>query len=56
LAIGGHLLLCFRGELHTELEDGRVIILREGMGYYVADATLPHRSSAPLGATLYIVD
>ena len=52
----GHLLLCVRGELHTELENGRTVVLREGMGYYVADATLPHRSSAPSGATLYIVD
>src|SRR5262249_35666554 len=40
----GHLLLCVRGELHTELENGRTVVLREGMGYYVADATLPHRS------------
>jgi hypothetical protein len=52
----GHLLLCYRGELHTELKDGRVIILRSGMAYYVSDDTLAHRSSAPSGAVLYIVD
>jgi hypothetical protein len=52
----GHLLLCYRGELHTELGDGRVVILRAGMGYYVADGAQPHRSFAPLGATLYVVD
>jgi hypothetical protein len=52
----GHLLLCYGGELHTELKDGRVVVLRPGMAYYVADDTESHRSSAPLGATLYIVD
>jgi hypothetical protein len=52
----GHLLLCCRGELHTELKDGRVVVLRAGMGYYVADGAQPHRSSSPLGATLYIAD
>jgi len=52
----GHLLLCYRGELHTELKDGRVIVLRAGMAYYVADDTQAHLSSTPLGATLYIVD
>jgi len=52
----GHLLLCVRGELHTELSDGRVVVLRASMGYYVADGAQPHRSSSPGGATLYIVD
>jgi len=52
----GHLLLCVRGELHTELSDGRVIVLRESMGYYVGDGVQPHRSASPAGATLYIVD
>ena len=52
----GHLLLCLRGELRTELHDGRVVILRPAMGYYVADTTTPHRSTSPTGATLYIID
>lgn len=52
----GHILLCLDGELHTELEDGRRFILRPGMSYQVADGAEAHRSSAPLGAKLFIVD
>jgi hypothetical protein len=52
----GHLLLCVRGALITELADGRIVELAAGSGYYVADSVAPHRSSAPGGATLYIVD
>lgn len=52
----GHVLLCLAGELHTELADGRRFTLRPGMSYEVADQAEPHRSSSPLGATLFIVD
>ena len=52
----GHVLLCLQGELHTELADGRRFTLTPGMSYQVADAAEPHRSTAPLGATLFIVD
>jgi hypothetical protein len=52
----GHVLLVLEGELHTELQDGRVFVLRPGMSYEVADGAEPHRSSTPTGATLFIVD
>ena len=52
----GHILLCLEGELHTRLEDGREFTLRPGMSYQVADGAEPHRSSAPMGARLFIVD
>lgn len=52
----GHILLCLEGELHTELEDGRRFILMPGMSYQVADGAEAHRSSAPRGAKLFIVD
>jgi quercetin dioxygenase-like cupin family protein len=52
----GHILLCLEGELHTELNDGRVFVLTPGMSYQVADDTEPHRSSTPVGAKLFIVD
>jgi hypothetical protein len=52
----GHILLCLAGELHTELQDGRHFTLKPGMSYQVADNAEPHRSSAPEGATLFIVD
>jgi quercetin dioxygenase-like cupin family protein len=52
----GHILFCLDGELHTELEDGRVFTLKPGMSYQVADNAEPHRSSTATGAKLFIVD
>ncbi|HRC56152.1 MAG: DHCW motif cupin fold protein [Myxococcales bacterium] len=52
----GHILLCLDGELHTELRDGRVMTLRPGMSYQVADGAEAHRSRAPAGARLFVVD
>ncbi len=53
----GHVLLVLSGELITELRDGRRFILTQGMSYQVADrAAEAHRSSAPAGAALFIVD
>lgn len=52
----GHILLCLRGELETELRDGRHFRLGPGMSYQVGDRAEAHRSSSPSGATLFIVD
>ena len=52
----GHILLCLEGELHTELEDGSIYILKPGMSYHVSDNTEPHRSFTATGATLFVVD
>lgn len=52
----GHILLCVRGELQTRLKDGRLVVLTPGMSYEVADGAEAHRSEAPGGATLFIVD
>lgn len=54
--VKGHILLCTEGELHTELEDGRVFTLRPGMSYQVADNAEAHRSYTEVGAKLFIVD
>ncbi len=54
--VKGHILLCLKGELHTELEDGRRFVLTPGVSYQVADNAEPHRSSTTTGATLFIVD
>ncbi len=54
--VKGHILLCLEGELRTELEDGRSFTLKTGMSYQVADNAEPHRSTAPKGAKLFIVD
>ena len=52
----GHILFCLEGELVTELEDGRVFVLRPGMSYQVADGAEPHRSYTETGAKLFVVD
>ena len=52
----GHILLCMKGELRTELRDGRTFVLRPGMSYQVADDAEAHRSGTETGATLFIVD
>jgi very-short-patch-repair endonuclease len=54
--VKGHIILCTDGELHTELKDGRKIVLMPGMTYQVADDAEPHRSYTTVGATLFIVD
>jgi hypothetical protein len=54
--VKGHILLCLEGELHTRLKDGREFTLKPGMSYQVADNAEPHRSSAPVGAKLFVVD
>jgi hypothetical protein len=52
----GHILLCVKGELVTELADGRRFTLKPGMSYQVADNHEAHRSVTEGGATLFIVD
>jgi quercetin dioxygenase-like cupin family protein len=52
----GHILLCLTGELETELEDGRVFVLKPGMSYQVADNAEAHRSSTKMDTKLFIVD
>jgi quercetin dioxygenase-like cupin family protein len=54
--VKGHIILCLEGELHTELEDGRKFVLKPGMSYQVADNAEAHRSFAPAGAKLFVVD
>jgi quercetin dioxygenase-like cupin family protein len=52
----GHILLCLEGELHTELDDGRVFVLTPGTSYQVADGAEKHRSFTQTGVKLFIVD
>ncbi|MBT2485926.1 DHCW motif cupin fold protein [Microbacterium sp. ISL-108] len=52
----GHVLLVLKGELLTELDDGRVVTLNAGESYEVANNQEAHRSSTATGATLFIVD
>ena len=52
----GHVILCLRGSLHISLKDGKTLELNAGQSYHVGDGDPPHRSAAPEGATLFIVD
>lgn len=52
----GHIILCTEGEMDTELEDGRILKLSEGMTYFVGDNCEAHRSSTKTGCKLFIVD
>jgi quercetin dioxygenase-like cupin family protein len=52
----GHIVHVLEGELVTELRDGGSVTLRAGESYVVADGDGAHRSAAPLGAKLFIVD
>lgn len=52
----GHILLCVKGELVSELADGSTHTLKEGMGYHVTDNISNHRSRTEKGALLFIVD
>jgi len=52
----GHVILCLNGFLDIELKDGTRLCLKKGQSYHVGDGDPPHRSSAPEGATLFIVD
>jgi quercetin dioxygenase-like cupin family protein len=51
----GHVILVLEGELRTDLGDGRLVVVTAGSSYQVSDG-VQHRSSAPRGARLFIVD
>ena len=52
----GHVLFCYEGQMQTELEDGRIFELKEGMTYQVGDDCEAHRSFTEKGCKLFIVD
>jgi hypothetical protein len=52
----GHVILCLDGWLDIELKDGTRHTMRAGQSYHVGDGDPPHRSRAPEGARLFIVD
>lgn len=52
----GHIIYCIEGEMVTELSDGRVMNLSQGMTYQVSDELSSHRTSSAGGVKLFIVD
>ena len=52
----GHIILCIEGEMDTELNDGSINKISEGMTYFVGDENGSHRTSTKNGCKLFIVD
>ncbi|MEO7312970.1 MAG: DHCW motif cupin fold protein [Chitinophagaceae bacterium] len=52
----GHIILCVQGEMETTLEDGRIMVLKQGMSYQVGDGNEAHRTKTKEGCRLFIVD
>ncbi len=52
----GHIIFCLKGEMTTELEDGRLMTLTEGMTYIVGDNNEAHKTFTKAGCTLFVVD
>ena len=52
----GHIILCTKGEMDTELDDGRIMKLTAGMTYVVGDDCEALCTSTKNGCKLFIVD
>lgn len=52
----GHIIFCISGEMTTELSDGSLHTLTQGMSYQVSDDLSSHRTSSKQGVKLFIVD
>ena len=52
----GHVLLCLRGSLIIQLQNGDTFELNPGQSYHVGDGDPPHSSSTATGAQLFVVD
>lgn len=52
----GHIIYCIEGEMTTELLDGQVVEMTQGMTYQVSDDLSSHRTYSTSGVKLFIVD
>ncbi len=52
----GHLVHCLEGSFVSELDNGELFYLSQGMSYIVSDDLSSHRSIAQNGVKLLIVD
>lgn len=52
----GHIVHCLEGTFKSELENGQIFELTEGMTYIVSDNLSSHRSISETGVKLLIVD
>lgn len=52
----GHIVHCIKGGFESELEDGSIFKLSQGMTYIVSDDLSSHRSKSDEGVKLLIID
>jgi len=52
----GHIVYCIKGEMVSELQDGREFVLSAEMTYQVSDDVSSHRSKTLGGCLLLIID
>jgi hypothetical protein len=52
----GHIVHCLEGEFKSELQDGSIFSLKQGMSYIVSDNMSSHRSISTEGVRLMIID
>ncbi len=52
----GHIIYCIEGEMNTEIADGRIIKLTQGMCYFIGDNNEAHKTFTSTGCKLFIVD
>lgn len=52
----GHIVHCLKGGFTSELENGDLFSLTEGMTYVVSDEMSSHRSTTRDGVTVMIID
>jgi hypothetical protein len=52
----GHIVHCLEGEFSSEMENGEIFHMAEGMTYVVSDDLSSHRSVTKNGVKLLIID
>jgi hypothetical protein len=52
----GHIVHCLEGEFMSEMKDGEMVKLTQGMTYVVSDELSSHRSICEKGVKLMIID
>ena len=52
----GHIIYCIEGEMTTEMADGSLHVLTQGMTYQVSDNMSSHRTFSQQGVKLLIID
>jgi uncharacterized cupin superfamily protein len=52
----GHIVHCLEGSFISELDNGEIFRLTEGMSYIVSDGMSSHRSVSETGVKLLIID